>query len=256
VATTPFDGILKRLANQDIILPHLESAVMADNWPAKYFAEIDSTPYYGLGDGYFHPSSHPMLDERQLYYMFHPDTRDQMIPERRNLGSHIILSVASAIHATLQTQMRMSGLVTSDEDVEYEYVNDEHHVRGRIDFIATHPNGLRYVVEFKTCHPYVFKRLEGIPMDKWKAQLNIGMDNSGVDNDTGILMVMESGSPYPLHEMHIQKDQQLLDDIYGKFDRVRAAIASDTIPRHCCNAGSPEMKKCPARGVCWLKEDE
>jgi len=244
------DNILQRLASKELILPVFENQMRFDEWPDSYQVKVDSSPYYGAGDGFFHPSTHPLMPARQLYYMFHPDTRDKIVPEANTLQRQMTLSVHSAIHAVIQTQMQMTGLVVSEEDIEVEYVNHEHHVRGRIDFIVDHPTEGRVPVELKGQNPYSFRKQETIKPE-WDAQLSLALDNVGAD--FGILMVLETGWPYQLKEYRVQRNDALLSEIYTKFDLVREAIATNTPPRHCCMPDSPEMKVCPARMVCWLK---
>lgn len=253
---TGFDAILNRLASRDLILPYLESGLLADNWPPSYTIEIDSSPYYGLDedgkpDGYFHPSSHALLGERELYYRFHPDTRDKMAWERNSLQRQMGFAMGSALHGVIQTQLVMMGLV-APEDVEVEYTNEEHHVRGRIDWLATHPNGTPMVVEMKTRTAFLFAK-QTEPEPGWIAQLNLGLDAQ--DCDLGVLLMVESGFPYRCTEFQVKRDRELLDGLYAKFDRVRAAVEANEPPRYCCAEGSPIMQACPARWQCWLKEE-
>ena len=252
---TGFDKVLGRLAQQDLVSPYFEAAVLADNWPLSYTITVDSSPYYGLDadgrpDGYFHPSSHPMLGERELYYRFHPDFRDKLAWEPNTVEKQMAFAVGSAIHAVVQTQMIQSGL-TTPEDIEVEYVNEEHNVRGRIDWMTHHPNGTRLLVELKTRTPRKFA-YQTEPEPSWVAQVNLGLDSQ--DCDLGILLMLEAGYPFRLTEFRIRRDPILLESIYAKFDRVRAAIAANEPPRHCCAPDSTEMKKCPARGHCWMKQ--
>ena len=255
MASTGFDKVLGRLADQDLITPYFEAAVLADNWPLSYNVKIDSSPYYGLDtdgkpDGYFHPSTHPTLGERELYYRFHPDFRDKLAWEPNSVQRQMAFAVGSALHGVVQTQMVMAGLVHPD-DIEVEYVNEEHHVRGRIDWMTHHPNGTRLLVELKTRTPRKFA-YQTEPEPSWVAQVNLGLDSQ--DCDLGILLMLEAGYPVRLTEFRIRRDPILLESIYAKFDRVRAAIAANEPPRHCCAPDSTEMKKCPARGHCWMKQ--
>ena len=245
---SPWEGLFRRLADREMILPYFEQAMLSDKWPDEYTVKIDSSPYYGAGDGYFHPSSHPLMGARRLYYMFHPETRDQIIQERRTLQSHMTLSMGSALHGIIQAQFQMAGLITSPDMIEVEYVNRDHHVRGRADFIVDHPQGERLLVELKTQNSYAFKKQEEIK-PAWDAQLSLALDNLGVE--TGILMVLESGWPYQMREYRVTRNVPLLEEIYAKFDYVRECIARDTPPPHCCADQSDEMKKCPARFLCW-----
>lgn len=247
---TGIEGLLGRLANRDLILPFFESFIISDQWPDSYTIEVDSSPYYGLNDGYFHPSSMPLLDARQLYFLVHPDTKDKMIPQRRSLQSQMTLSMGSALHAVLQTQMEIAGIITKDQ-TEVEYVNTEHNVRGRIDWIANLPNGLTTVVELKTQNSYGFKNQKDVK-DSWRAQLNLALDSQ--DCDLGVLLVLESGWPYSMKEFHVKRDCNILNEIYNKFDYVMECVKRNEPPRHCCVLGSRQMNDCPARGECWLKE--
>ena len=253
--TSGFDKVLGRLADQDLITPYFEAAVLADNWPLSYDIKVDSSPYYGLDadgrpDGFFHPSSHPMLGERELYYRFHPAFRDKLTLEPNTVEKQLAFAVGSAIHAVVQTQMQMAKLVTP-EDIEVEYVNEEHNVRGRIDWLAHHPNGTRLLVELKTCNQRKFAN-QTEPDPSWVAQVNLGLDSQ--DLDLGILLMLEVGYPYRLTEWRIRRNRELLDNLYAKFDRVREAIARNEPPRHCCAPDSTTMKACPARFHCWLKD--
>ena len=246
-----YNNIFKRLQQKELILPYFETAMLADNWPDSYTVTIDSSPYYGKGDGYFHPSTHALMGARELYYRFHPDTRDRIILERKTLQSHNTLAIGSALHGVIQTQMQMAGLVR-EENIEYEYVNKEHHVRGRIDFIVDHPNGQTIPVELKTQNSYAFAKQEEIK-PTWDAQLSIGLDNFGAD--FGILLVMESGWPYRMREYRVPRNDTLLSEVYSKFDYVRECVALNKPPKYCCTYESTTMKGCAARALCWLAED-
>ena len=251
-ADTRYGPIFNKLAEGQLVVPHLESAILADKWPDSYQISVDSRAYYGAGDGYFHPSSHPLKGARQLYYEFHPDHRDKVIKERRSLQSHMTLSMGSALHGVIQTQMTMAGILTS-EDTEVEYLNKEHHVRGRIDGIISHPSGERILLEIKTVNSFAFKKLEGI-RPSWDAQMSLAMDNTGFDY--GILLAVESGWPYSWREFRVPRNDSLLSEIYAKFDMVRSCIAMNTPPRYCCSLGSKEMDDCPARWECWLADEQ
>lgn len=146
---TRYKSIFNNLANRQMVVPWLESALLSDTWPESYDIKIDSGEYYGKGDGYFHPSTHPLMGVRELYYRFHPDHKDHVIQEKKSLQSHMTLAMGSALHGVVQTQLQMAGLLTPD-DIEVEYVNREHHVRGRIDFILNHPSGERVLCELKS----------------------------------------------------------------------------------------------------------
>ncbi len=246
-----YESLFERLAHREMVTPYLENAIMADTWPDQYEIKVDSRPYYGLGDGYFHPSTHTMMGERQLYYMFHPDHREKMVREPKRLASQMIFAMGSAMHAVVQTQFQMAN-VLEDKDIEVEYINKEHHVRGRLDFIVTAPGGLRIPVELKTINPFLFQKTKEIK-PTWDAQLSLALDALGFNE--GILLMVTRGDPFLIKEFRVPRNDELLSKIYKKFDYVRECIALNTPPKPCCALGSNEMKGCPARFECWLKED-
>lgn len=243
--------VMKDLSGGNLLTPYLKNAMLADNWPDEYIIKVDSRPYYGLGDGYFHPSTHGLMDERKLYYMFHPETRDKMHYEERTVTDQFILGMGSALHAVCQTQFQMAGLLRP-ENTEKEFIIEAHHVRGRADMILDHPTEGELVVEFKTQNSRAFEwQYEMKP--QWEMQLSIQL--YGLKKKRGVLFVMEAGLPYRMREYHYDRDDDLLARTFAKFDYVRECIERDTPPGHCCSKGSKEMKACPARYSCWLKSE-
>lgn len=247
---SPYREVFRALANRDLLVPYLRNALLSDNWPDNYIVKVDSSPYYGLGDGYFHPSTHALMGARQLYYMFHPEHSQKLLLEQRDVQDEMTLAMGSALHAVVQTQFIQSGLLVP-EDVEVEYIDQSHHTRGRIDFLINHPIGDRIPVEFKTRNSRAFTFQKEI-LPEWDAQLSMAVDAAG--QTYGILLMLESGFPYRMKEFKVPRNDMLLSEIYAKFDYVRECIALDTPPPHCCALGSIQMKECPARYRCWLKD--
>lgn len=150
MAVSPYNSVLNSLGDKDLLIPYFRNALLSQEWPDSYQVTIDSSPYYGHGDGYFHPSTHGLMGARELYYRFHPDHRDNILYEQRDHQSEMTLAMGSALHGVVQTQFQMAGLIADESDIEVEYVIHEHHVRGRVDFIVSHPNGQRIPVELKS----------------------------------------------------------------------------------------------------------
>lgn len=252
-----WDNIFKRLANKEVILPLLENQMRADDWPESYQITVDSGEYYGKGDGYFHPSSHPLMTPRQLYYLFHRDHKHLMVTEPFSLQREMTLAMGSSLHAVVQTQMVRTGL-TSAEHLEVEFVNHEHHVRGRTDIVIKHPTLGWVICELKTRTSYKFDSTTIETMPSWEIQTSLAMDNLSEQYDTdfryAILIMMETGWPFRMKELRIDRNDAKLKETYDKFDYVRQCIADNTPPMTCCAPKSPEMNKCFAKHACWLKE--
>lgn len=245
-----YENIFNQLLNKQLILPFLENQILSDKWPTSYTITIDSGPYYGKGDGYFHPSAHSLLDARELYYRLHPDHAHKMVPEPNTLQRQMTLAMGSSMHGVLQEQMRMIGMVT-EENIELEYVIDEHHVRGRIDWVFDHPSEGPVVVEMKTRTGYKFDKTTIEDMPSWDAQMSLAEYSQG--HKRGVLLMAETAWPYRIKELTHTRNDALLSEIFYKFDYVREAIAANEPPKHCCPMNSPQMTSCPARYECWLK---
>lgn len=248
---SPYGSILSSLADKELLLPYFRNALLSQQWPTSYQVTIDSGPYYGHGDGYFHPSTHGLMGARELYYRFHPDYRDRLDYEQRSIQSEMTLSMGSALHGILQTQFQMAGLLRGPQDCEVEYVIKEHHVRGRADFVIRHPDGNTYVGEIKTQNSRSFALQDEIKPE-WDAQISMALH--GLGYPTAVLLVLESGFPYRMKEFRVDRNDVLLSQIFAKFAHVRDCIATSTPPEHCCSLDSVQMKACPARFSCWLAD--
>jgi hypothetical protein len=245
---SPYRSIFRSLAERNLLVPYLQNAVLAGEWPDSYQVTVDSRPWYGHGDGYFHPSSHAMLGARQLYYMFHPDHRDRLVPEQRDVPLEMSAAVGSSLHAVVQAQFQHLGLLRP-ENVEKGFIIEDHHVRGRTDMIVDHPAEGPVVTEIKTRTPRGFDY--GKLTESWETQLSIALYALG--HAQGVLLEIEAGYPWRMREYRVNRNDEMLSAAFAKFDYVRECIAMNTPPPHCCAIGSSEMDKCPAKYECWLK---
>lgn len=252
--STAYGGIFKSLADRELVIPYFRNAVQGNEWPERYQITVDSGPYYGKGDGYFHPSTHPLLTAKQLYYMFHEDYADKLVDREdlRTFQMHMVLATGTALHSVVQTQLSIAGLV-NPEDIEVEYVIHEHHVRGRIDFIVHHPNGDTIPVELKTVNERGYDFLSKI-RPEWDAQLSLALHATG--QPYGILMVLERGGESRMREFKVPRNDKLLSEIFDKFDYVRECLALNRVPVDpCCAPGSIERDRCAAKLICKAQRE-
>lgn len=275
-------SIFKRLVEQQVVLPYLENAFKQDQWPDRYTIEVDSTPYYGLmdeegishevgsGDGYFHPSTHPFMTARELWYRFHPEFSKRLIPERRTLAGHLTLAAGSAMHSVIQTQLNMAKILRRGKDslldewtehrpgvrgmwpernpYEWEYINSAHNLRGRSDGILDHPLLGDMTFELKTQNSRAY-RFQETWKDEWYGQTQCGMDAYGVDE--GVILVLEMGYPFDMKEFRVRRDVDFLDRTWEKFAYVRDCLARDVPPRCEHPLDSDLARSCAARALCW-----
>ena len=243
-----FDNILKRLSGQEIVLPILENRMRA---AVQNGADLHGSVWAGRDDGYFHASTHALLDERVLYYLFHPRTKKWLVEEDFNLPLEMASAVGTSLHQVTQKHLLETGLVRP-ENIEKPFAIEDHHVRGVIDTIVDHPTRGPIIVEIKSRTHFKFSKTTE-PLPKWEAQLSIQLDSQGMEQ--GIVLMVESGYPFRMKELQVARNDKLLSEIYSKFDRVRAAIATDRAPVPCCAPNSTTVSGCPARFACWLTPD-
>lgn len=242
-------SLLNRVQDRDLITPYLDFSMSRDNWPEKYSIEVDSSPWDGDGDPYFHPSSHAIADERFLYYQM----LGKYAREPKTLNSAMTLSVGTAMHAVVGTQLIMSGLCTED-DLEVPVIDDANTYRGHLDALIHHPNGKTYVCDIKTMYSGKYRRIMKV-QPEWDAQVNLYMaalEKMGIEvADEGIVLAIEIGWPYDVKEFRISRDDDMLQSVFDKWGSVRDAVAEKKPPAEkCCLYDSTKMNNCPARDFC------
>lgn len=244
-----FGRMLDEREDRQLILPHIETSIVADNWPDKYTIEIDSEDYYGLtdidglggkggtGDGFAHPTSHTLIPICELWRAF--DLSQPPPPRRKwNLNTLMSMSVGTAIHGILQTQMTMSGLIANPEkvtgDIEHEYRDTHKMVRGRIDAIVTLPEGgRRYagpkaVVDIKTASSRWYDMTTRLT-PSYEIQVLLGME--ATDIDLGILLLVEAAYPWRMREMRVRPNPTMLQEFHDRWRYVRQCLERGELPR-------------------------
>lgn len=240
-------SLMKRLASREILVPHIEQSMLAENWPQSYSVEIDTSPYYGQrtpegehieigsGDGRFHPSSHSLACQRDLYIAFHPQLQHLRPVMRKDLAFYMTVNFGTAIHGLLQTQLEMCGLLVPGS-VEWEYDCKDHNVRGRIDAVIQPPNHGEVVLDIKTINSRGFSFLKAHePKESWDIQVNLGMEHYGADE--GLILAVEAGYPWGLKEVPIKRRSYITEPVYEKWERVTEAIQHDDPLRCTCQTG-------------------
>jgi hypothetical protein len=248
--------MFKRLAEEEIVIPHLERALFSDTWPDSYTITVEKYPYKPPPPGeigWFYPSAHCLMDARQLYYEMHPVHRYNLPKKSFPLSAIMSMEMGSAAHSIVQTQLQMAGKIPSDKDIEVRFRNEQRRCRGRLDWLFTRADGTKIPVEMKTQNSRAFGQSKEI-QDSWECQLQVTMDGLGYDE--GVLFVIEMGYPWQMREFRVRRDEELLNAIYDKWATVLEHVKLDVPPKHCCERGSKTMDNCRAKDVCWLAEPE
>lgn len=242
------DAMMASMGRKQLIVPYLEAMMASPKWPRLKGLDLHERPRSGLD--YFHPSTHPLMSERELYYRFHPEYRHLVEEEEPSRRQRFTFDVGAVVGALIEQYLVQVGLVASDDDLEVRFADHEHRVSGRADAIITHPTEGRIVVEVKTQNAKSYAVQRAIKAS-WEAQLQLTM--AGLGMDRGILLLCELGYPYDMKEFPQEANPALVSRLHDKFDRVMQAIATNTPPADCCKRGTA-VKRCAARNLCFPQE--
>lgn len=203
-------------------------------------------------DGWFHPSEHPLWDERQLFwYLTKPEL---MVPEIKEYMGTLAVTLGTAMHGFVQTCIgpRGAGVLVAEEvgvaDVEVGS-------RGNMDGILELPQRSQDVFEFKTSNPMKLNKVTDNDLDiyraKWPeyyAQNQEYMRMSGITST--VVLFMSLSYPFTMKEFLVPYDEIFAMRVRNKYRRVRQAVADQAEPDPCCGLRSVRSKNCPARETC------
>lgn len=225
--------------------------VQIDGWTAK------------PPDGYFHPSTHPLMDERVLYHYLAEPERLQL--EVFDPTSVMAVTQGSFWHEFIQTCGIHAGLLLPNPKpspkrhiAEWGWEHRETLSRGHSDGLTNPKVFFREeIFEFKSMREPKMRKLPKLPVDHpdlaeafkvlvpdYYAQAQEYLRISGRDWWRGVILAMEW--PYEMREIVIRADPFFQSQIAEKYRRVIQAAADGRPPASCCQ----DFAGCPARGMC------
>lgn len=269
-AESAFRGLMKEVQNGTVVKPLLHSYLYEAAWPEDFAVHFKKGTSRRKPDGWFHPSEHPLLPHRMLwFYLTEPDS---LIPEEFAYMNTLSVTIGTAMHHFIETCLKHMGVMLDTEELEAEGFevnkkNGEPQARdrelgatGHMDgvlriHVPTVPHRKLHLFEFKTSNGKTLNKMEDLDlvafMEKWPeyyAQAQEYLRMTGYD--LSIVLFMEMGYPWTLKEFHIPANPRFQADTAGKYLHVRQAQASGIMPDPCCAPRSKEAKACPARAVC------
>lgn len=250
-------NLFQTLMEKDIVVPYVQNAILSDKWPVEFRIPIKT--HGSVEDDYFHPSIDSSSDARYLYYRLHPEERKTLTRQARKKSVENEFSplMGTIFHVVIQEKLKITGLL-KDEHIEVTVTDEEHHGTGHIDFIfPKHPlKGKDIVVDIKTSNPDAFSTMFR-PYKSHIYQLQPYMDWYGKQTnqviDEGVILVVEMGRPFRLKEFRVTRDENILNEVYSKWDFVRECISVNTPPpTKCtgCSLNNEKMNQCPAKNAC------
>ena len=241
---------MRGIANKEILVPHLEVALLRHGekvWPDEYTIKVHNKER--RWDGYFHPSSHASMGELRLFYEF--GRNEDMEYPRLTVDDILTFQVGSAYHALLQSMLIHMGFTTLEE-IEVPFTNVERWCSGRVDVRRCHiPERVSpLLVDIKSA-----AFLPKSPPLQYVRQVQLYMDLApGGPFEEGIILYFTKQAPHKLREFHLRRDEDVLNEVYDKWSRVREAIEFDdpSMLKDCCNRNTKEHRLCPARFICRI----
>lgn len=228
-------------------------------------------------DGWFHPSAHPMMTERELYYyLAHPD---EIISEVLDPHSTMAITQGHFWHELIGQVLGLAGvLITHDSaagkavmeagglpvragakssDVEWGFEHRRTMARGSVDGLIVDEG----IFEFKTMDERIASKLPQGAVDsrelvdayrerkpEYYGQAQEYMRLSGYRIHRTLILSLSY--PFPMREIVIPYDEQYCLEVAMKYERVLDAVNGDGTPDPCCAAGSARARSCFARTVC------
>lgn len=252
-----FRRVAGAAARNEVLVPVLHSLLYSPKFPK--FSVKAHPPEQRAPDGWFHPSTHPLLPARQLYYYLTEPER-LMVEPLDPIGTIAIVQ-GNFWHRFVEICLTKLKVV---HGVEVPVQDDELGTRGHMDGVLDSSKlaiDADEVFEFKTMNDFRLGGMpEGTPTDpavlEWLknlyphywAQANEYMRMSGLKRTR--MLFWSLSYPFPCRELVVPYDEFFAFEIAKKYAEVRKAVINGGLPLQCCNVGSKEAKSCFARAVC------
>lgn len=238
---------------KEVITPFLEEAIATKFvWPEEYPVKVYNKER--VFDNMFHPSTDIMYGETFLYYKFHPNLRHQLKEEKISPTLLMTFQIGSVFHAIMQNMLLHLGF-TTEEQIEVKVWNEERMISGHIDIAELNlPDGSSFLVDLKSCNT-----LPNAASYQYAMQLRVYQDNHPGAPERMALLFIEKPHPHRMRAIEVHKDQEQLDKLYDKWNRVRVAIGKNdpTELVSCCNGpGDDVYSICNARQICHLWKEK
>lgn len=264
--STQFRRTLSQAKAGLVIKPLLQNYLHGHEWGEDFVVHFNAGKQDRKPDGWFHPSSHPLMPERMLYWYL---AGDKWLNEPMDYFGVISVTMGTAVHDFIEFCLTDMGIRLNREeliDAGFEVPEDPAKseplvsdvvtgARGAMDGVVKLPDGSLAAFEFKTTGPMHLRSVNDLDLawfrDKWPgyyAQLQEYLRLSGLSQ--AIVIIMGLSYPWDMIEVHMPADEFFQMDLRKKYLSVRADVESGELPPPCCSPGSKEARVCPARLVC------
>jgi hypothetical protein len=252
------------------LTPLIENLVRECAFPDPFTVTFEGYTASRKPDGWFHPSSHPAMDERKLYlYLTEPD---KWADSTFEYGPRMSVLMGSATHDIFQHAMIEAGLLLKPTGtcvcclLPHGYGPSQCPEWGVRDFILGrrgHMDGLLVlpgwgeygegVWDLKSCAPPVIRGIQDNDLGTFKAkwpkyfgQMQEYLALTGKQQGMVTFLAMSEG--WEMREFTILRDDAYIARLEAKYRSVRNHAAQGVIPPVVCCSTPARARRCPATG--------
>ncbi|MFH8483141.1 hypothetical protein [Streptomyces sp. NPDC018055] len=266
---TAFTPTFRRMAAQAEtlrLIPLIENAVRACAFPDPFTVTFRAYTATRKPDGWFHPSTHPTMDERKLYYYL--TDPDRWVEETFEYGPRMSVLMGSATHEIFQNVMTEIGLLRPPKGTcvcclrphghgpgqcnEWGVRDDRLKRRGHIDGFADLPDhDGDEVFDLKTSDPRVLKNVENNDLElfkkKWPKYYGQFQDYLALTGKLqGVVLFLAMSEGWVMREFTILRDEAYIARLETKYRTVLQYVDKGTPPPVACCSGGATARRCPA----------
>lgn len=243
-----FRNLIKEIHKGNVLTPILHSHLYNAIYP-EFDVHFAGGKSQRPPDGWFHPSAHPTMTPRKLYYYMQGKN---LIAEPMEYMGALSTTMGTAVHGFIQMCLKDNGVLLDDE-VYVEH--SETKSRGSMDGILKITGWGTGGFEFKTSNMqklsgYTDNDVEGFKK-KWPTyygQVQEYMRISGLRQF--VVLFMGMGYPWTLKECQMDFDAPYAFEIETKYLKVLKHLEMGVPPEPCCAPKSKEAEACFARNTC------
>lgn len=269
--TPQFKKIITGAAAGLVVTPILHNYLHLGKYPKEFSVTFRKHGDARPPDGWFHPSTHPMWTERQLFYYL--TSPDKMIPEPLGVLGALSVTVGTAMHDFVEMCLIDAGILLRPEGTcvnckrehgkkkgqcnEWGAYDESTLTRGHMDG-RLHVEGWGHAgFEFKTSNAMKMANIIDNDIEGFKAkwpvywhQVQDYMRITGLQRF--VVVFLQMGFPWPMLEFVVPRDEAHIFAMNQKYLRVIAAAESGNVPEPCCAPRSATARHCPHRMSCTV----
>jgi hypothetical protein len=226
-------------------------------------------------DGYFHPSTHPLWNERLLYHYLTGDP-DKLISRKLDYQGTLSVTIGTAVHGFIQHVLgpREANLLLPPSDDkcnvcakptsimpkkghcwEQPVLHEGTRTRGHMDGALSIADWGMAGFEFKTTNQRKLSGLEDNDVAMYRKKWpDYYAQNQDYMRATGlrkfVVLIMSMGYPWEFREITVEYDHQFAYDIERRYTSAIKHAEMGTPPTPCCAPHSAKARDCFARNVC------